>query len=40
MTDVPFTPLGEIEKAVARTINAVDLAQLIQNFFDTKRGRI
>jgi hypothetical protein len=37
---VPFTPLEEIEKAVRRRIEGIDLAALVQTYIDKARGRI
>ena len=37
---VPFTPLEEIEKALAQRLERIDLAQLVQDCFDRRRGRV
>ena len=37
---IQFTPLSEITKAVARAVNQIDLAHLVRETIDRKRGRI
>jgi hypothetical protein len=37
---VRFTPLGEVEAALARHVAEIDLGRLVQDYFDRARGRV
>jgi hypothetical protein len=37
---IRVTPLSEIEAALTRRIGSIDLATVVQDYFDRKRGRV